>query len=263
MYDSPELMARGYASLVESWRKLARSASRGAVEEGRGYTLVSTGSAEAAFNALFLMGLPADLGAVLAQARRFYARQGAPWSVQAVGDVADDLALQSARFGLVHADSEPGMILTPLVAGPPPPSELVIRPVETMQQLNTFGDIIRTVFGAPPDAPRLMDTPAYYQTPNLTLYLGYVAGVPAVTALRSTAHEVATIHVVCTLPAYRRRGYGAAMTWQAVRDGLAEGCTASFLTATPTGYPVYARMGYQPCGELHTWYAPTAMLSNP
>lgn len=92
------------------------------------------------------------------------------------------------------------------------------------------------------------------ETPNLTLYLGYVAGVPVVTALCSSAHKVATIHVVCTLPAYRKHGFGAALTWQAVQDGMAEGYTVSFLTATAMGYRVYARMGYQPCGDLHTWH---------
>lgn len=258
--DNPELIARCYASLVESWRKLARSASRGAVEEGDGYTLISTGSVEAAFNALFLASLPTDLGAVLEQARRFYTRQGVPWCVQAMGTVADALAPQAVHFGLVHADSEPGMILTPLVVGPPPPSELVIRPVTTMQQLIVFGDLIRTVFGAPPDAPRMIDTPAAYQTPHLTLYLGFVKEEPAVTALCSTAHQVATIHAVCTLPAYRQRGFGAAMTWQAVRDSMAEGCTASFLTASPLGHSVYARMGYRECGEVHTWHAPAKTM---
>lgn len=254
--DSSELIDRGYASLVESWRRLAQLAPTSVIEDGEGYTLISRHSRQPFFNTLFLTRVPTDLGALLAHARTFFsARQQVPWSVQAMGGVAEALAAHAHEWGLVHADTEPAMLLMPLVHRPPVQSELVIRRVETMEQLSAFDEIVNTSFGISSDTRRTMSTLADYQRVNLAPYLGFVEGVPAVTALRSPAYGVAMIHAVCTLPAYRRRGYGEAMTWRATLDGIPEGCTASFLTATPLGHSVYARMGYHNCGEVHTWHA--------
>lgn len=253
--NNPALIACGYASLVESWRRLAQLAPGSVIEEGEGYTFISRGSRQPFFNSLFLASVPADLGSLLAQARTFYAHQQVPWSVQAMGTVAEALAPEAAALGLVHTDTEPAMILTPLVDRPPMQSELVIRRVENMEQLSAFDEIVNTCFGVPSEPSCTMSTLADYQRVNLIPYLGFVEGIPAVTALRSPAYGVAMIHVIGTLPAYRRRGFGEAITWRAVLDGIAEGCSASFLTASPLGYAVYARMGYRDCGEVHTWHA--------
>lgn len=254
--SDPALTARGYASLVESWRRLAQLAPSSVIEAGEGYTLISRHSRQPFFNLLFLTSVPTNLGALLAHARTFFSvSQQAPWSVQAMGAVAEALAPEAAAFGLVHTDAEPAMLLTPLVQRPPVQSELAIRPVETMEQLSAFDEIVNTSFGIPSEPSRTMSTLADYQRVNLTPYLGFVDGVPAVTALRSPAYGVAMLHVICTLPTHRRRGFGEAMTWRAALDGIAEGCMASFLTATPLGHSVYARMGYRDCGEVHTWNA--------
>lgn len=253
------LIDRGYMSLVESWRRLAQLAAGSMIEEGEGYTLVSRGSPQPFFNTLFLTSMPVDLGALLAHARAFFStNQQVPWSVQGMGAVAEALAAQAHDYGLVHADVEPAMLLTPLAQRPPTQSKLIIRPVETMEQLSAFDSIVNTCFGISSDGSGSKSTLADYQRVNLALYLGFVEGVPVVTALRSPAYQIAMIHAVCTLPAYRRRGFGEAMTWRAVLDGIAEGCTASFLTATPLGHSVYARMGYRECGEVHTWHAQVA-----
>ena len=253
-YDDPALITRGYASLVESWRRLAQLAPGSVSEEGEGYTLISRGRRQPFFNTLFLASVPTDLGALLAHARTFfYAHRQAPWTVQAMNAVAEALASEATALGLVHVESEPAMILTPLVDRPPMQSELFIRPVENMEQLSAFDEIISTSFGMPSEPSHTMSTLADYQRVNLAPYLGFVEGIPVVTALRSPAYQVATIHAVCTLPSYRRRGFGEAITWRAALDGITEGCTASFLTASPLGHSVYARMGYRDCGEVHTW----------
>lgn len=252
--SDPALIARGYASLVESWRRLAQLVPTSVIEEGEGYTLITRRNRQPFFNTLFLTRVPTDLGVLLAHAQTFFsAHQQAHWSVQGMGAVAEALAPEAAAFGLVHSDTEPAMLLTPLVYRPPVQSELVIRPVETIEQVEVFDEIIFTCFDLPRDAPRAKATPADYQKAKLALYLGFVEDAPVVTALRSTAYGVAMIHAICTLPAYRRRGFGEAITWRAALDGIAEGCAASFLTASPLGRAVYARMGYRDCGEVHIW----------
>jgi predicted GNAT family acetyltransferase len=49
---------------------------------------------------------------------------------------------------------------------------------------------------------------------------------------------------VGTLPRAFGRGYGTAVTWEVVEQGLARGVPFLSLQASPMGAPVYARMGF-------------------
>jgi predicted acetyltransferase len=74
--------------------------------------------------------------------------------------------------------------------------------------------------------------------------------------LRYTSHRIAGVHNVSTLPEFRGRGLGEAMTWHAALDGRAEGCIASALQASAMGFPIYERMGYRHVVSYETWDVP-------
>jgi predicted GNAT family acetyltransferase len=77
--------------------------------------------------------------------------------------------------------------------------------------------------------------------------------VPVATAMRFSSHRIAGVFNVSTIPEYRRRGIGEAMTWRAAVDGLAEGCIASALQASEMGLPIYQRMGYRQVLTYQVW----------
>jgi len=64
------------------------------------------------------------------------------------------------------------------------------------------------------------------------------------------------IFAVSTLPKARGHGYGEAMTWAAVRDGVSRGCGTISLQASPMGFPVYHRMGFRQIFDLEEWVVP-------
>ena len=99
----------------------------------------------------------------------------------------------------------------------------------------------------------MLETAALLEVPDLTHYLGFVDGVPAATAMRFASHRIAGVFNVSTVPEYRGRGVGAALTWRAALDGRADGCLASALQASELGLSVYRRMGYREVMTYQIW----------
>jgi predicted GNAT family acetyltransferase len=89
--------------------------------------------------------------------------------------------------------------------------------------------------------------------PDLTYYVGWMDNRPVAVATRFTSHRIAGIARVSTVPEYRRRGLGEALTARAVVDARAESCAAAFLLATQMGYRVYERFGFRHVIDYHVW----------
>ena len=89
------------------------------------------------------------------------------------------------------------------------------------------------------------------------LYLGCLEGQPVATAELTIAGGVAGLYNITTLPAYRGRGIGSAMTWQPLLDARAAGLGAAVLQAADAGVNVYRRIGFAPFGVI-TEYKPPA-----
>ncbi len=171
-------------------------------------------------------------------------------------------------------EEEPGLVLAPVPRPPPAPAGLVIARVTDEAGLRRFFDTVRagsvsdeelrtrghTEGGAEAAAPYPLEQSipslAAATDPDVALFVGFVGGAPAATSVMYRYDEVAELIAVTTLPAYRRRGFGTAMTWAAIAEATRRGCEAITLTATPMGYPVYVRMGFVPVCVFRTYVAP-------
>jgi GNAT superfamily N-acetyltransferase len=87
-------------------------------------------------------------------------------------------------------------------------------------------------------------------------YVAYVDGRAVAGSVLVCKDGLAGVYAVGTLPAWRRRGLGALMTVQALRDGRERGFTTGILHASAVGAPVYARLGFAPIG-FHDFYEPS------
>jgi hypothetical protein len=197
-----------------------------------------------------------DPAATIARAREFFEQRALAWDLIAAGETAAAIAPAAEAAGLVPGERRPGMLLAPLGGTPPVLPGLVVREVRDRAALETFVVTSAAGFGGGEETFRLLYQPLVLGLPGLTLYVGDLEGVPVATAVRGSGYGVAGIGGVSTVPAARRRGIGAAITWRAALDGLAEGCDASFLEASELGYAVYARMGYQHMVDFQTWSLP-------
>ena len=94
-----------------------------------------------------------------------------------------------------------------------------------------------------PAPPALLGGPTRF-------WLARVDGEPAAVALSYTAHGVVDVEAVATLPAFRRRGAGAAVAWAAT---LADPALPAVLVSSHPGRGVYESMGYLPVTRWTLW----------
>lgn len=100
---------------------------------------------------------------------------------------------------------------------------------------------------------RSMTVPEVLCMPGLRCYVGEVGGVAVTTAIGCTAGDCVGIFAVATLSDYRRRGFGAAVTARAARDGLDSGAGWAWLSASAAGFGVYVGIGFVAVEWLDIW----------
>lgn len=251
--DEGPVLIRALANIAETFRVVARLSPRGMIDEADGLAMIATGIPYPLFNPAFVTRPLADPTTLAARLRGFYARAGVAGLLLAAGDDGRNAEPLARAAGLLPGDPIPGMLLCPIPAPPPTPPGLAIRVVRDPETLRVYNDTVARGYGMPRAMLALFDDPATLTIPDLTFYLGFLGGVPVATALRASSHRIAGVYNVATLPAYRRRGLGAALSWRAAADGRAEGCVASFLQSSEMGLPVYERMGYRRVVDYRTW----------
>ena len=86
-------------------------------------------------------------------------------------------------------------------------------------------------------------------------YVGFAGKTPVATSIGFSHLGIGGVYFVATLPKFRGKGYGRALTEQAAVDARREGCRASCLQSSQMGYPVYARLGYRTITSYSQWLA--------
>ena len=196
-----------------------------------------------------------------ADAIAHFRRSGRPFSwwvgpADRPKDLGDVLVAQ----GLEAAESELAMAavlsaLEPVAAIP----GLAIARVRTADELETFASLSAANW-TPPD----LQVVRFYQMGAaqllqddcpLALYVGRLEGEPVATAEATIAGGVAGLYNISTVPAFRRRGIGSAMTLQPLHDARTRGCATAVLQAAPDGVSIYERAGFRTFGTI-TEYKP-------
>jgi len=186
---------------------------------------------------------------VLARAVHFFAPNSVG-SVELVAETAPEMGPYLLNHGWVPDGEEPALVLPRLPEIiPVPPPELAVRVVADAAGLRDFRSIAST-------PERFLPSLEAATAPGVFVLTGHVDGAPVATSRVSVHGDVAEIMGVVTHLDWRRRGFGAAMTWAAVGHAAAMGARAFILTATELGYPVYRRMGFFPVCTLHTFVPP-------
>ena len=139
------------------------------------------------------------------------------------------------------------------------PAGLEIRRVRTAQELADFAQV-NAANWSPPDplairyfqqtAPVLLlpDAPQWF-------YVGYLDGQPVAASELTVGGGVVGLYNICTLEAYRRRGFGMALPLQPLLDARTAGHTVAVLQAAAQGVRIYERIGFQTFGGI-TEYKP-------
>jgi GNAT superfamily N-acetyltransferase len=88
------------------------------------------------------------------------------------------------------------------------------------------------------------------------LFVGRVDGAPVATSVGFQGGGAVGLYGVGTVPTFRGRGFGGAVTEAAIDWGRERGEAHAILHATEMGEPVYRRLGFQAVGELNQYDLP-------
>ena len=80
---------------------------------------------------------------------------------------------------------------------------------------------------------------------NVRFYLGRYNGIPAATTMSFLSSGVAGLYCVATLPEFRGRGIGRALTENALLEAKAAGYSTAVLQASQMGEKVYKKIGFE------------------
>ena len=108
-------------------------------------------------------------------------------------------------------------------------------------------------FEAPLEVFSRIATPSVLGLPGVCAYLGELDGEAVATGIGVTMGQQIGVFNIATLPAQRRRGYGAAITAQAIRDGFGHGARWAWLQSSVAGYGVYEKLGFVTLESWECW----------
>jgi ribosomal protein S18 acetylase RimI-like enzyme len=208
------------------------------------------------FNFAAVLGEAPPLDRIVKLCREFFAGGAGGYGVLVEADAGHPVEGEMQSRGWPIAEDEPALVLPSLPETFAQPPNLDIRRVSNGSDLSTFLETLSEAFGTSRDIPETFWTGSCLGDPDLAFFVGYSQGVPVSTSVFGRLDHIATIHGVSTVPAYRQRGFGRALTWAAARAGAELGCTVATLRAMGVSFDMYRKMGFVPVCNHRTYTVP-------
>jgi len=164
-----------------------------------------------------------------------------------------DLPARLGRHGFIFEGDKPAMVidLKRLTANPSPPAKLLIRKIESDEDLQVFMHVTKRAFevsnrdhGVFLDILRSLGVGS---RSRYECYLGILDGQPVATSMLFRTGRVAGVYWIGTVPEGRGKGVGTQMTMKPLLDARKAGLGIATLQATAMGEPVYRRVGFEDC----------------
>lgn len=186
----------------------------------------------------------------IADSIREVEERGMPCGVQVRAGRHPDVEAEAANLGFTERTPMPGMAVLPGELADAEVAGFEAVRVEDEEGLAVAAQVSSAGGGAPLELMLALYTPALLQLTGAAVYVGRVDGEPVTTAIGyQTAKDVA-IFSVATPPEHRRRGYGAAITALAARQGFETGADLAWLQTSEIGESVYRGLGFRHV-EMH------------
>lgn len=155
------------------------------------------------------------------------------------------VAAAARDLGLTAAEPIPGMVANAGDLGRPDAAELDVLRVKTADGFAQALAIAAEGFDLPADFLAPLYMPEVTGLDGFEVYLGRADGRDVTTAASYVVDGEVGIFNVATPAEYRGRGYGAAITENAVREGFAAGADLAYLQSSAIGESVYRRLGFR------------------
>jgi len=250
-------LARIASFMPAAWRRRV-AACGGVVHGADGLAVCLTGVPLGPFNPTLIEHLPADPDTAIERAERHYADTGLSLGIDLETSLHEPVREAAQRVGLTMIESRPGMTvaLAEMVSVQPPEGVEVFR-VEDPALLDEVVEVDAAAFGGDAATTRLFLPDAVLEDPAQRVYAARVDGRLVSVGESTTLDGVVGVFGIATVPAYRRRGIGAALTALLLADRSGEADLA-VLDASELGFGVYERLGFTTTSTWEVWVRETA-----
>jgi ribosomal protein S18 acetylase RimI-like enzyme len=244
-------------ALSGTFERLVESAGQGWTRREGGAQATVTGVPIATLNGVWVDHSSADPDAVAGLLERVCEAK-VPHCLQLRPDSAPELAELATELGMTRADDMPLMVLegTGGVRAVDAPSGLAIRRLAPAEAA-VHADLAAAGFEDAAEHFRQLVTPALLNGQGIRCYVGELDGESVTTGLGATGDGAVGIFNIATPPAFRRRGYGAAVTARVIEDGARDGARWAWLQSSDAGYGVYERLGFRTLEIWECWITTT------
>ncbi len=225
----------------------------GEVAEMDGLLLFYTGIPVQYWNGVYVTAIPPDPRQALSRIPEWFAERTLPYGVLVPVELEPEVAAAAGATGLRLAAVQRCMVATRATFTPPDVATpgLEIRRTGPAD-LEDFLAVQVQAFGMEPRTARDFLVPPVGQ-PGWTHLTSYEDGVPVVTAIGVRTGDAIGVYGVGTVGTARRRGYGAALTAQILREAFASGATFAHLNPSELGAAMYRRLGFREVGGFAIW----------
>lgn len=263
--DDSELARLEHENMVEAISLAGANADGALVRRDRGVAVIATGLPILLFNQVIVARADAMPDAVATAVGQLRVR-GDRFVVNLRVGADDRYVPLMGELGLVPLSDKPwmpGMALHPIPAGGPEiAAGYDIREVTDADGVEEHIQTAAAGFDMPESILRGVMNLAMARHPAVAVYVGYFGEAPVATGLGVRTGPTIGVYNVSTVPAARRRGFGAAMTARIAVDGAAAGCEVAILQSSDMGYSVYERLGYRTVVKYNGYVEPASPESS-
>lgn len=241
------------ASLTQIGEQLARFIPGGRLIRKNGAIAMMTGLPMPTLNSVWLERVNPDVSAVAALLDEM-STAGLPYSLELRPGSSDELAGLAASRAMTRNGELPLMALGQNAdsLAVRPPAELAIHKIAP-DQASVHAHIAAAGFGSAEDVFLRMVGPDLLKLNAVNCYVGELNGQPVTTGVTVATGAVAGIFNIATVPGFRGRGFGTAITARAAADALSAGAAWCWLQSFAEGcelLPRWARLDSKHMFEL-------------
>lgn len=242
--------------MVAFWRDRVRHLDGHAIHDVDGVVVCLSNLPDDAQNVALIEREPVDVGAALAEARDVFDAHGRNVGFDLERGRHPNVESELRADGLEVLVRQPAMAVrledveTPQV----PEGVEIVRATEP----GLLAELVEVEVGAFETDRAVAEgllSPSQLTFPNVRFYAAILGGRAVSQAMTNTHRGAVGVFGVATLPGFRRRGIGTAITAFAIDDvrGVAH---LAWLQSTEMGRSTYEAMGFQPVAEWQVWARP-------
>ena len=179
--------------------------------------------------------------------------QDLPFAVIVAPGVAEALESLRAELDLVYATDWPLMLCPGEAVQDHPRKGVECRPVRDDADRDGLARVLAGAFQMPADSVLRAMPLRLFDSPSIEGWVAEWDGAVQSTVTATWHGPVVGIWAMGTAPEAQGQGVGKALLSRVMHDCRQRGAGAFFLGATPSGFPLYERLGYATVADCPIW----------